>query len=510
MSSRARVVVVGLGPAGPDLLPPVTTAAIDAIPARFLRTSRHPAAGAVRGAGSFDHVYESAASLDDVYPTIVGALVDAAAAHGEVLYAVPGSPVVAERTVELLLDDERVDVVVLPAMSFLDLAWVRLGVDPIARGVRVIDGHRFEVEAAGQRGPLLVAQCDSPLVLGDIKLAMAEAADRCEAATPWVGTETLTVTVLSRLGAPDEQILTVPWFELDRVAPDHLTSVWIPTLAAPVAGEVQQLVELMSTLRRRCPWDAEQTHASLRTHLLEETYEVLEAIDGVDAQDATGYEHLEEELGDLLFQVVFHAALAAEAGQFTLADVARTVHDKLRGRHPHVFGDVEIANSAELADVWEAAKLGEKGRVSVFDGVPPALPALAEALKVLKKGAAIPGSPPTPELATAAATLAAVVRGKDGAGDESVSRHESVADVLLATVALARVIGVDPENALRTRTRAWREAARVAESEATGMGVQYGSDGSGEPAPGEADGGAAGGGAAPGGGNAPGGANGPE
>ena len=128
------------------------------------------------------------------------------------------------------------------------------------------------------------------------------------------------------------------WEELDRtVEPDHLTCLWIPALAEPVAAELARFAELVRTLRARCPWDRQQTHRSLTRHLLEETYEVLEAIDELDAGPA-GYEHLEEELGDLLFQVAFHATLAAEAGQFTLADVARGVHDKLVDRHPHVFG----------------------------------------------------------------------------------------------------------------------------------------------------------------------------
>ena len=106
--------------------------------------------------------------------------------------------------------------------------------------------------------------------------------------------------------------------------PDHLTSLYLPALAAPVAAEVERFVELVATLRRECPWDREQTHESLRRHLLEESYEVLEAIDGLDVEAGTGFEHLEEELGDLLFQIVFHATLATEEGQFTLADVART------------------------------------------------------------------------------------------------------------------------------------------------------------------------------------------
>src|SRR5207237_8985415 len=123
-------------------------------------------------ARSFAVVYERARAFDEVYAEIVDALAEAAASHGEVLYAVPGSPLVAERTVELLLEDGRVDVDVVPGLSFLDLVWARLGVDPVAAGVRVVDGRRFEVEAAGERGPLLVAQCDAPHVLSEIKLAV--------------------------------------------------------------------------------------------------------------------------------------------------------------------------------------------------------------------------------------------------------------------------------------------------------------------------------------------------
>src|SRR5690606_7056717 len=129
-----RVVVVGLGPAGADLLTAGAVEAIAAVPPaqRFVRTTRHPAAVAVEGAASFDHLYDAAASFEEVYAGIVEDLVAAARAHGEVLYAVPGSPVVAERSVELLLADERVAVEVQPALSFLDLAWARLGVDPVA------------------------------------------------------------------------------------------------------------------------------------------------------------------------------------------------------------------------------------------------------------------------------------------------------------------------------------------------------------------------------------------
>ncbi|HKY64922.1 MAG TPA: SAM-dependent methyltransferase, partial [Acidimicrobiales bacterium] len=164
-ASRPRVVVCGLGPGGPELVTPVVTAAIERIPHRFLRTARHPSAPVVGDATSFDARYDAADHIEQVYDGIVEALVAAAAEHREVLYAVPGSPVVAEHTVELLVADARVDTELLPALSFVDLAWVRLGVDPVERGVRLVDGHRFASEAAGERGPLLVGQCDDPDVL---------------------------------------------------------------------------------------------------------------------------------------------------------------------------------------------------------------------------------------------------------------------------------------------------------------------------------------------------------
>src|SRR5205085_1586216 len=140
------------------------------------------------------------------------------------------------------------DVEVLAALSFADLAWARLGVDPVAAGVRMVDGQRFAVEAAGERGPLLVAQCDSKAVLSEIKLACEDGGD---------------VVVLQRLGLPDESITTVAWDELDRaVEPDHLTSLYIAVLAAPVGQELVRFAELVRYLREHCPWDREQTHQS--------------------------------------------------------------------------------------------------------------------------------------------------------------------------------------------------------------------------------------------------------
>jgi tetrapyrrole methylase family protein / MazG family protein len=420
----ATVVVVGLGPAGSELLTGAAKDAIARIPERYVRTTRHPAASAVPDARSFDDVYERAESIDEVYADIVDGLVEAAVAAGEVLYAVPGSPLVAERTVELLLADGRVVVDVVPGLSFLDLAWARLGVDPVAIGVRVVDGRRFATEAAGERGPLLIAQCDGKDILSDIKLAAGDAHPD-------------EVSVLQRLGLPDESVRTVAWADLDRdVEPDHLTSLYLPVGAPPIAAEVARFAELVRTLRERCPWDREQTHRTLTRHLLEETYEVLEAIENLD--QSGGVEHLEEELGDLLFQVVFHATLAAEEGSFTLADVATGIHDKLVRRHPHVFGTVEADTASQVMSNWEQIKREEKGRASIMDGIPGDLPSLLYAHKVQRKAASA---------------------GVDveAAGDLNGATDEEVGALLFGVVALARRAGVDPEAALRATTARFRD-----------------------------------------------------
>jgi len=452
--------VAGLGPAGPELMTAGTLAHIERIPHRYLRTSRHPAAAAVPDAVSFDELYEQAGTLEEVYSSIVERLLAAASEHGEVLYLVPGSPAVAERSVQLLGDDGRSAVEVVPAASFLDLAWAHVG-DPAATGPRLVDGRRFAEEAAGERGPLLVLQCDSRRVLSDIKLAVDDAPP--------------SVTVLQRLGLSDEAVFGVAWDDLDRaVTPDHLTSLWIPVMEVPVANELARLAELVRELRRRCPWDREQTHHSLTRHLLEETYETLEAIEGLALPD--GPSHLEEELGDLLFQICFHATLAAEEGWFTLADVAATVHDKLVRRHPHVFGAAEAQTAGDVMANWERSKMEEKGRRSIMDGVPAALPALLHALKVQRRAAgegfdweSVEGP------ASSAFRHAAGKIGEELAELRADPSGDELGDLLFAVVNAARHLDLDPEAALRGASAKFRDRFMAVERLAGDRGVDLAS-----------------------------------
>lgn len=463
---RPAVVVVGLGPAGPELLSRAAVEALEAVPPdrRFLRTRRHPAAAAVEAAHSFDDLYESAERFDAVYAAIVEALVDEAG-RGPLVYAVPGSPRVGEATVEMLVDRLGEAVAVVPAMSFLDLVWDRLGVDPVRVGAKIVDATEFAVAAAGESGPLVVAQCWNPSLLSDIKLVVDDEAPA-------------TAVLLHHLGLDDEVVLEVGWAELDRaLTPDHLTSVWIPELAAPVAAELVRLEELVRTLRQRCPWDREQTHASLTRHLLEESYEVIEAIENLEERpSADAYGHLEEELGDLLFQVYFHSVLGAEEGQFSLADVARGVHDKLVGRHPHVFGDVEVDSAEQVMTNWERIKTAEKGRQSIMEGIPAHLPALHYAAKVQRKAASVGFDWDGVEgpMAKIAEELEEVRReiGAGGAGPVAAPAltHE-LGDLLFAVVNVARHVGVDPEAALRRSTAEFRRRFSLMEAMAAEDGI---------------------------------------
>lgn len=471
MAHRPHVVVVGLGPAGTDLLGPRAQAQLGDPGRTWLRTARHPAAAALVGAGAFDDVYDSADTFDEVYAAIVERLVAAAgeASPEPVVYAVPGSPLVAERTVELLRADERVDVTIVPALSFLDLAWSALGVDPLAAGVRLVDAADFADVAATERGPFLVAQCWSRHLLSEVKLALGED----QAAPP------PRPVLLQHLGLSDEVVAEVDWWELDRtLEPDHLTSVYVPRAGDGVrrgaGAEVARLVALMDTLREQCPWDRAQDHASLMPHLVEECYEVLDALSSLIAAPGSGVAaanvHLEEELGDLLFQIVFHARLGAEGGFFDMAGVARTVHDKLVHRHPHVFGDVEADDAGQVMANWEEIKRDEKGRASVTEGIPAALPSLVFASKLARKARSVGVEPHDSETSTAAADLTALARLAEQATphpddplvrDDRVERQ--VGDLLFAIVNVAQRVGVDAEQALRERALVLRDDIRRAE-----------------------------------------------
>lgn len=454
MADLPRVCVVGLGPAGPELITAETVALLHGGAPVWLRTSRHPAAEGIVAAGSFDDLYESLETFGEVYQTIVDRLVAAATESGEIIYAVPGSPNVAEHTVELLRSNDRIDLDVRPAMGFTDLCWSALGIDPMAQAVTIVDAHRILNDSAGRLGPMLITQVHSAEVLDDVILALDDVAPE-------------TATILKGLGTGHAQVETVAWNRLAQsLDPDHLTSLWVPELVEPVAAAFVRFDEFVRRLRAECPWDTEQTHESLRPFLLEETYEVLEAIDDVTAGREGSYIDLEEELGDLLFQVFFHSRLAAEEGFFTISDVVQGVHDKLVARHPHVFGD---ADASETLSNWEASKQVEKQRESAMDGIPAVLPALLHALKTQRRasGSGFSGPDLAWALQDVADELAEVT--------QDPSEHE-VGDLLYAAVQVARMLDVNPEFALRGASERFADRFRIVEAGAASDGADLSSE----------------------------------
>ena len=441
----ARVVAVGLGPAGPEHTTRAAVEMLSAAPVVFLRTARHPAASAWLGRPNvitLDDRYETGASFEEVYRSIVATVVAGAIEHRTAVYAVPGSASVAEHTVELLRAESSIELQLVPGISFCDLAWARLGIDPLEAGVRLVDAESFAVQAAGDEGPLLVGQCWSRAVLSAVKLSFD--ADPGPA------------VLLHHLGLADEVVLEVPWSEIDRtLEADHLTSLYLPRAAVPIARELTRLAELVRVLRARCPWDREQTHISLVPHLLEETYETMEAIEALGSDPAAAtpelVAHVSEELGDLLCQVLFHTTLAEEEGLFNLADVAREVHDKLVVRHPHVFGDVIATSPDAVLANWERNKQSEKQRTHLFEGIPVAMPALAKAAKAERKlasfglGWAATGL----DASSLVAALAGLFRLSESDGPLDEETAAGIGALFLEESRLVASRGGDPESFLR-------------------------------------------------------------
>lgn len=215
---------------------------------------------------------------------------------------------------------------------------------------------------------------------------------------------------------------------------DPLTAARGAAIARRAGHATEQLAAIMARLRspEGCPWDLEQTHSTLKPHLIEEAYEVIDAIE----RERLG-EELEEELGDLLLQVAFHAQLAADDGRFDLAGVAERIAAKLLHRHPHVFSDTVVAGAGQVVANWEKLKQQEKKRTGPFEDIPRALPALTVAHKTQKRAASL-GFDPSPSEARERAAAALV--------------SDEVGEVLFWTVALARAAGIDPEGALRAAT----------------------------------------------------------
>ena len=460
------ITVVGLGPAGLDRLRGLDLDRLtDPIATVVVRTMEHPAStelSDLRPVVACDDLYEQADDFDGVYDAIVERVM-ACARSGTVVYAVPGSTVVGERAVSLLVakaDLEGIPCTVVPGESFIDLACATVGIDPIADGLQILDARALP-DPLPLHLPSLITQIDTPHVAGDVALSLGRLLP-----------DSFPVTMLDRLGGDDATSIGMTVADLPRAATGPRSTLFVPPADVGWLG----LVATNRVLRTECPWDAKQTHHTLASHLIEETYETVDAIGALSVEapagelDLSAYSVLEEELGDLLLQIVFHANLAAEAGAFDVDEVAEGIRRKIVHRHPHVFGDVVATEVDEVLANWEELKNIEKGRESLMDDVPSALPGIARADKLQRRVATVGFDWPDDEpvfskVVEEVEELRAVRHDRDLATGE-------LGDLLFSVVNLARHLDIDPEIALSRANDTFAARFRVVERLAEAAGLR--------------------------------------
>jgi len=443
-----QITIVGLGPGGAGMLTREAHEALSAAHEVWVRTARHPAVDELPGLDwkPMDTFYEQEDDFSAVYKAIAAEVLRLAERPGGVCYAVPGSPRVGESTVPLiLLESEKrgVTVRIVEGLSFIEPALAALGVDALD-GLSVSDA----VELAARHHPpfppsahALVAQLYSRTLAGEVKLTLMNQYP-----------DEHPVRLIHAAGTSGQTVEDLALHEIDRserIA--HLTTLYVP----PLAGALEEFQETIAHLRapEGCPWDREQTHLTIRGNLMEEAYEVLEALDREDPRE------LAEELGDLLLQILLHAQIATEAGDFRMADVIAGIDEKIHRRHPHVFGGAKVDGVGQVLSNWEQIKAGErngkaKGGKGLFDGVPLALPALEQAVSYQKRAARVGFD--WPAIEGVKAKVAEELAELEAAADEQEREHE-LGDVFFAVVNLARWLKVDAESALRKSNARFRK-----------------------------------------------------
>lgn len=462
----ANITIVGLGPGNPELLTLEAWRVLSQAGDVWLRTRRHPTVASLPEGPVyhfFDSLYEEHATFAEVYAAITDRVIDLGHRDGGVVYAVPGHPFVGETAVRLVLEraeTEGLPTRVVAGVSFIEPMLTALCLDPFDAGLQLVDA---EILAAQYHPivnvdlPLIVPQLYSRHLASDVKLTLLNAY-----------LPEHEVTLVSGAGSSDATVVTCKLHELDhRSSFDDWMTLYVPP--APAQSSVAAFHNIMTHLRspKGCPWDREQTHASIRHNLLEETYEVLDAIDAGDMDT------LREELGDLLMQVLFHTQMAAEGGDFTLPEVVVGSVAKLVRRHPHVFGDVDAADSQQVLRNWEQIKAEERGEKNEdrgpFDGIPAAMPALSHAQETQGRAARLGFDWPAAE-GVWEKVEEELDELRDAGEDE---REPELGDVLFSLVNLARWLDVDAESALRVANRRFVERFEAMQRLARQRGLAF-------------------------------------
>lgn len=469
-----EIIIVGLGSGNEERLTMGVLKELHSGKPIFLRTEQHPVVAYLRNEGltyrSFDSLYESADSFGEVYQRLVEELLAEVDSRGELVYAVPGNPLVAEKTVQILLALEResgVKVRVVGGESFIDTFFESLRLDPV-EGFLMLNGESLHVNHLNSEINTLIAQVYNQAVASLVKLELME-----------YYPDDYIVYIVENLGMADsERIIGLPLFELDRDPTrfHNLSSVFLPSNREPllIKRDLHQLLDMVRVLRgpEGCPWDRVQTHQSLRKNLIEETYELVETIDQLD------YNAMTEELGDVFLQVILHSLLAEEKGYFGLYDVIEELMSKLIRRHPHVFGDAAAGKEDEARAEWERIKVLENiesgmKRKSVLDGVPIDLPENYKAYKLQKKAASVGFD--WSEVIDVYDKIKEELAEAQSATDNELAGE--IGDLLFAVINLARFQNIDPEAALALTNQKFIKRFKYIEGQLSKQGVPIGEAG---------------------------------
>lgn len=381
------ITIIGLGAGDLNQLPLGIYKKLKQEKTCLVRTMDHPVIEELKAEGvefiSFDAVYEKHDGFEAVYEEISETLLQKASTQ-PILYAVPGHPMVAEKTVQLLLEkgpERGITIQVEGGQSFLDALFQAVKMDPI-EGFQLLDGtalHRDELQITQH---MIIGQVYDMFTASEVKLTLMEKLP-----------DDYNVYIVTAAGSAQEKVTKVPLYELDRqMELSNLTSVYVPPVKEDELQyrEFSKLRQIIAKLRgpNGCPWDQKQTHESLKKYLIEEAYELIDAIDEQDDEAMIG------ELGDVLLQVMLHAQIGEDEGMFTVHDVVESISAKMIRRHPHVFGDIEVSGEEEVVVNWQKIKEEEKGEqaegfVSLLADVEKSLPNLMRAEAYQKRAAKV-------------------------------------------------------------------------------------------------------------------------
>ena len=459
-----KIFVIGLGPGKIDSLTLGAVERINSGERNYLRTEKHPTVDYFKENDipykSFDYIYDSEEDFEIVYKKIVDKLINESI-EADINYYVPGNPLVSEKTVEILLN-KGLDIEIVSGMSFIEPIIELLGRDPI-EGLKIVDGTQFNNQLVDINSDIIVTQVYNRRILTDVKIVLSE-----------ICGDDYNIWLIRKAGIVDqEEANRIQVFQLDRILEiDHLTSIYIPKIEENnrKVFDFNDLIGIMKLLRSEngCPWDLEQDHKSIRQCLIEEAYEVVDAIDNNDI------DNLIEELGDLLLQVIFHCQIGYDEGEFNLIEVTSVLANKLIYRHPHIFLQKDVDNSKEVVYNWNKLKDSKRGYKDLTDRLKdlPSLPALLKSKKIQDRAADVGFDwddiqGPIDKVNEEYNELMAA-RAEFGQGHERV--EEELGDLLFAIVNLARFLDVNPEISLNRANKKFIKRIEIMELEAKKMG----------------------------------------